>query len=410
MTDSRPMRIVYPVTWARPNREASQAQSVATAAALARRGHQATLLLPQGPDDPSLTAADFRDWFGVEGDFRVLQRRSRWAGDALHRTVPWLWQVYRDPALRGADLLYSRTPVVAAIGGLAPVPFAADHYRPWPDVYPVVRPWLRRNVRRRDCLGLILHSHYAAAAYRRAGLPEDKLLVAHNGYDPPGERPERTAARTRLGLPAGRPIALYAGRINPAKGLEAVLALADRRPEVLFALVGSEGDGEIERAAARHANVRVAPWAEPAALPAWLAAADVLLIPPSRAPLERFGSCVLPIKLFAYLAAGRPILAPVAPDTAELLDHASNAWLVPPDDPEAAAEGLDRLLADGALASRLSANALRLSQNLTWDRRAATVERFLRERLAQRSLNSSTFSPINPASTGAAQAPSTEGT
>ncbi len=404
------MRIVYPVTWTRPNRDASQAQSVSTAAALARRGHEVTLLLPQGRADAALTAADLRNWFGVHGDFRVLQRPSRWAGDTVHRTFLWLWQVFRDPALRGADLLYARIPAVAAIGGQAPIPFAADHYRPWPDVYPVVRPWLRHNVRQRDCLGLILHSRYAAEAYRRARLPDEKLLVAHNGYDPPGEPPDKAAARRLLGLPADRAIALYAGRINAAKGLDTLLALADRRPEVLFVLVGSEGEGEIERVAAARPNVRVAPWAEPAALPAWLAAADVLLIPPSRAPLERFGTCVLPLKLYAYLAAGRPILAPVAPDTAELLQHGANAWLVPPDDPDTAAEGLDRLLGDATLACGLAGNALRLSEGLTWDRRGEKIEGFLRERLSQRSLNSSTLSPISPTSTGAAQAPSTEGT
>jgi len=119
---------------------------------------------------------------------------------------------------------------------------------------------------------------------------------------------------------------------------------------------------------------------------------------------------VLPLKLYAYLAAGRPILAPTAPDTAELLEHGSTGWLVPPDNSDAAVEGLDRLLGDSALADRLVANALRLSEGLTWDRRGEKIEHFLRERLAQRSLNSSTLSPISPASTGAAQAPSTEGT
>jgi glycosyltransferase involved in cell wall biosynthesis len=404
------MRIVYPVTWARLSREASQAQSVATAAALARRGHEVTLLLPQARGDPGLTAADMREWFAIEGDFRVRQRPSRWAGDALHRTVLWLAQAYRDPTARSSDLLYSRTPVIAAIGGLAPVPWAADHYRPWPEDNPRVRPSLRRNVRQPDCLGLILHSQYATEAYRRAGVAEDKLLVAHNGFDPPGERPSKVAARAELDLPVDRPIALYAGRVNAAKGLDTVLTLAARRPEVLFVLVGSEGDGEIERATAQRSNVRAVPWADPITLPLWLAAADILMIPPSRAPLEKFGNCVLPIKLYAYLAAGRPILAPIAPDTAELLEHGANAWLVTPDDPEAAAEGLDRLIGDRDLAARLSASALRLSESFTWDRRGEKVAQFLQARLAQRSLNSRTLSPTSVASTGAAQAPSTEGT
>ena len=325
----RSMRIVYPMLWARPGRKACQAQSMATVAALSRRGHELTVLLPRGAGDPGLTAADLREWFDLAGDFAVGQRPSSWAGESLARTLPWLRQVFSAPPVRGADLLYSRIPAMFAIGGMSPIPFATDHYRPWPDVYPAITPLIRRTARHRDCLGLVLHSEYAARSYRRAGVPEDRIAVAHNGFDPPATTPDKAAARAALGLPADRPIAVYAGRINATKGLDTVLALAERRPQVLFVLVGSEGEGEIERAGAPLANVRIEPWAKPAALPAWLAAADVLLIPPSREPLDRFGNCVLPIKLFAYLAAGRPILAPAAPDTAELLEHGANAWLVP---------------------------------------------------------------------------------
>jgi glycosyltransferase involved in cell wall biosynthesis len=156
--------------------------------------------------------------------------------------------------------------------------------------------------------------------------------------------------------------------------------MADLRPETLFLLVGSEGDGYVERAAARKPNVRILPWQAPDALPPFLYAADVLVIPPSRAPLDR-GNCVLPIKTFAYLAAGRPILAPRAPDTAELLKHEHNALLVPPGDSEAAAGALDRLLHEAHLADRLAANALALANGLTWDVRARRIAAFLEDRL-----------------------------
>jgi glycosyltransferase involved in cell wall biosynthesis len=319
----------------------------------------------------------------------VVQRPSRWAGEKLYRTLLWLRQVFADPETYDADVLYSRIPAMLAVGTRSPVPFATDHYRPWPDELPAIRPLVRRTARSRDCLGLVLHSHYAADAYRRAGVPPERLLVAHNGFDPPGERLGQSEARARLGLPGDRPIALYAGRVNAQKGLDTLLALADRRPEVLFVLVGSEGHGEIEQAAARRGNVRVERWVLPGGLPAWLFAADVLIVPPSRAPLERFGTCVLPIKLFAYLAAGRPILAPEAPDTAELLTHGETAWLVPPDSPDIAAEALDRLLGDRALASHLADNALSLSGQLTWDRRADAIAAFLQARLAERAVGSS---------------------
>lgn len=301
------------------------------------------------------------------------------------------------------------------MGQFAPLPFAIDHYRPWPDDLPAIRPLVRRTAGNRRCLGLVIHSDFAAGAYRRTGVDEAQILVAHNGANATGASLDKSEARKLLGLPADRPIAVYAGRINGEKGLDQILDLAAMRPEVLFLLVGSEGDGPIEREAAGRDNVRILPWAEPASLPAWLQAADVLLIPPSRAPLQRFRNCVLPMKLFAYLAAGRPILAPDSPDTAELLMDEENALLVAPECPEAAATALDRLLAEPGLGARLGARAQKLSKDLTWDRRAEKISAFLEARLCaaanpvQRSLYNSTVRPISAAMTGAAQAPTAAG-
>jgi glycosyltransferase involved in cell wall biosynthesis len=376
------MRLLYPLMWSRPDRKACREQSVNTVAALARRGVEATLLMPRGPDDPALTPQDLRDYFGVEGDFRLVQRESRWAGEALVRTLFWLRQVFRDPEIARTNLIYSRIPAMLGMGGRSPLPFAVDHYRPWPDDLPVIRPLLRRTARDPKCLGIVLHSAFAAGAYERAGVPAEKLLVAHNGAEPRRMGPplDKDAARAALGLDPDRFTAVYAGRVNAQKGLDALLALADLRPEALFLFVGSEGEGPIEAEARSRGNVRIVPWQGPADLPAWLHAADVLLIPPSSAPLEQFRNCVLPLKLFAYLAAGRPILAPQAPDTAELLTDGENALLVPPGDPGAAAAALDRLRAP-ALAARLGAAAYARSADLTWDKRAEKIEAFLKARL-----------------------------
>jgi glycosyltransferase involved in cell wall biosynthesis len=377
------MRLLYPLMWSRPDRKACREQTMNSVAALARRGVEVTLLMPRGPGDPVLTAEELGDYFGVEGDFGLVQRESRWAGEAMIRTLFWLRQVFRDPEIGRADLLYSRIPAMLGMGGRAPIPFAVDHYRPWPDELPAIRPLLRRTARGARCLGIVLHSAYAAAAYERAGVPAEKLLVAHNGAEPRRMGPpmEKREARARLGLDPDRFTAVYAGRMNAQKGLETILSLADARPDTLFLLVGSEGEGPVEAEARRRGNVRIVPWQAPAALPAWLRAADVLLIPPSRAPLEQYRNCVLPLKLFAYLAAGRPILAPRAPDTAELLSDGDNALLVPPGDPAAAAAALDRLRAP-ALAARLGAAAYARSTELTWDARAEKIEAFLRARLS----------------------------
>lgn len=406
------MRIVYPLLWSRPNRRACSEQSMNTIAALARQGHDMTLLMPRGASDPEVTADDLRAYFDVEGEFRVVQRPSRWTGESLARSLMWLRQVRREPVLRGADLLYSRIPAMLALGRLSPLPFVSDHYRPWPDDLPAIRPLIRRTARHHRSLGIVTHSHFAAESYRRIGVAPEHLLVAHNGAEPRrrGRAVTKAEARSRLGLPAGRPIAAYAGRLNTLKGLDQILALASLHPNTLFLLIGSEGDGPVEREAAAHPNVHVVGWQAPAELPVWLSAADLLLIPPSRAPLEKHRNCVLPLKLFAYLAAGRPILAPIAPDTAELLRDGENALLVPPDEPAAAAAALDHILGDPALANRLAANARLGSQTLTWDARAERIGAFLDARLdAQRSQYRSTVAPPRSATTGAVHAPTTAG-
>jgi len=77
------MRLIYPLMWARPDRKADREQSIATAAALARSGVEVTLVLPRGEGDPALDADALRAWFDVEGDFRLVQRPSRWQGEAL---------------------------------------------------------------------------------------------------------------------------------------------------------------------------------------------------------------------------------------------------------------------------------------------------------------------------------------
>lgn len=388
------MRLIYPVLWPRLGRDASQEQSVKTAAALTRRDVEVTLILPQGARDPKLSARDVRSYFAVEGDFQIVQVRTPWAGPNLVSSCLWLLQLFRSDELGSADLLYSRVPAMIGAGQICPIPFATEQYRPWPDQWPFLRRHVRRTAAHRRCLGYILHSDFAAESYRRAGVPEGRLLVAHNGADcrtPPADGVtvtsdshfDRAVARERLGLPAGAAIAVYAGRVNERKGLDQILALADLRPQTLFLLVGSEREGPIEAEARRRSNVRIVAWQEPMRLPLYLAAADILLIPASSEPLERFGSSVLPMKTFAYLAAARPILAPRSPDLADVLVDGRNALLVGPGRPAEAAAALDRILGDPALAKHLGEGAAETAMGLGWDARATRIAGFLRRRLAE---------------------------
>lgn len=374
------MRILYAFDDRIPSPKADREQLVSTAAALSRLGPRVTLLLPRLA--PIAGPEEILRYYGVRGRLEVV----RYASFGRPRALQKPWAAARSAFSRhaaGADLVYTRNLPIAFAAAAGGHRVAFDHYRPWPDQYPALGPALRRLMRSPRFVGAILHSRLARRSYARIGVPEDRLLVAHNGYEPDRLRPvlARLEARTLLGLPSDRPIVVYTGRVEGEKGLGIVLEMARRRPEVLFVLVGGGRDAAFEAEAERVANVSRVPWQPYDRVARYLYAADVLLSPPSVAPLVEHGNTVLPLKLFTYLGAGRAVLAPRAADTEEILEDGRNARLVPPGEVAAAAAALDELLADGELRARLERGARRSAEGLTWDARARRIHGFLLERL-----------------------------
>jgi glycosyltransferase involved in cell wall biosynthesis len=312
------------------------------------------------------------------------------AGQLTHMPIVQAWAPLRPAALRHfcsgltlvfrsafhkADVVYTRNLWVAWMAVTFGARVVFDHYRPWPAQIPPLQPLLYRLFCHSRFLANICHSEYTRQKYMAIGVPPAKLFCVHNGFDPNrfAAPVEVAAAKAALGIPVSQKTAVYTGRINHKKGLGLVLRAAAALPDILFILVGSYGDGPIEQQAQGLPNVRIVEWQTAATLGRYVFAADVLLIPPSLEPLAEFGSTVLPLKLFFYLGAARPILAGATPDVAEVLQHDRNAWLCPPDDLDALITGLRQLTADAALANRLAAAAKIDSQTLTWDSRADKI-------------------------------------
>jgi glycosyltransferase involved in cell wall biosynthesis len=302
-------------------------------------------MVPQARAGSSLTHDELCHYYQVEGPFRVLEvpalsGRFRPLQKAAHSA-----QAARVPG--AFDVWYTRNLSSVAAGLAAGHRVVYEHFRPWPDQYPPLEPLLRGMMRHPKFLGAILHSAYARDSFRRIGVPEQKLTVVCNGFDPAKMEPrlDKAEARSAVGLPLDAKVVVYAGHVNARKGLDVLLDIAAECPHVLFVLVGSHGEGPIEKAARALANVRVVEWQRFDRTIVYLYAADVLVIPPSLSPLTQHGTTVLPMKLFTYLATGRVILGPRAADTATLLDD-SNAVLVAPGDARLAAKALLALLAD----------------------------------------------------------------
>lgn len=376
------MHVRYVYDQLLPSRDTDTEQVLSTVSALGRRGVDVTLAIPQLPQAPLVDAQALRAYYQVKGPFTV-DHSPALTGVArpIQKTAHGLRATRAE---YHADLVYTRNLHAVAFALWFGQRVVFEHFRPWADQHPAIEPALFWMFRHPNFLGAVLHSRHVRESYLRVGLSPDGVLIAYNGYEPERMEPRLTAAEARgmLNLPAEAPLVVYAGRVHEKKGLSTVLDLARRVPEATFVLVGSEGEGRIEREARSLANVIVRPWQRFDATIRYLYASDVLLIPPTLEPLTKHGNTVLPMKLFQYLASGRPILAPAAPDTAELLVQDRTAVLVPPGEPDRHATALRALLADPERGRRIAAFAVAQAATLTWDARAERIERFLSERLA----------------------------
>ena len=285
---------------------------------------------------------------------------------------------------READLVYTRNLWVAWIALLFGQRVMFDHYRPWPDQIPPLRPWIRWIFCHRRFLGSISHSEYTRGKYLELQIPAEKLYCVHNAFDPQrlGAHIPLDVSKQHIGVEGGIKTVVYTGRINHKKGLELVLEAAKRLPDHLFLLVGASGSSTIETAARGIGNVRIVPWQQPDGLARYIFAADVLLIPPSVKPLAEFGSTVIPLKLYLYMGSGRPILAGDISDVREILEDGRNALLSRPDSVDALVAGIVALTSDESLARRLGAASLEDSRHFTWEARAAKIAAIVASRLA----------------------------
>ena len=235
------------------------------------------------------------------------------------------------------------------------------------------------------------------------GVPPEKITVIYPGYRPPELLPRAEDienVRLRYGLTT--PYFLYVGTIQPRKNL---IRLMDAFARVLdvplttrsghslplpvhLALAGKPGwlaEEILERARKPdlRQRVRLLGYVPDADLPALMAGAVALVFP---SLYEGFGFPVLEAQ-----ALGVPVLTSTTSSLPEVAGDA--AHLVPPQDTDAIADGMRRLLDDPILRQRLA------------DKGRANVQRFSWQQTATRILDILETAGRNPASTRSQSSP-----
>lgn len=202
----------------------------------------------------------------------------------------------------------------------------------------------------------------------------------YSGTLPQASPAEAAALRRGLGVPDGRPVVLYSGTFEPYQGLpellDAIPRVRTEVPDAAFVLVGAlESDGTTvtrgHAALVREGALRVVKRQPRERIPAFLAMADVVVSP------RAYGDN-LPLKIFDYLAAGRPIVATDIPAHRAALDE-ERALFTGNAAPELA-RGIVTLLRDRGLAGRLAAaGRAHAEERLGWYSFVRSVDELYRE-------------------------------
>ncbi|HEY9015333.1 MAG TPA: glycosyltransferase, partial [Gemmatimonadales bacterium] len=185
----------------------------------------------------------------------------------------------------------------------------------------------------------------------------------------PAARGDAERLRRRLAIPLDRPVVLYGGTFESYQGLgqliEAIPAVRAVVPDATFVLVGAEnGTGAAVRAQGaeliQSGALQVIDRLPRHEMLGYLGLADVVVSPRS------YGGN-LPLKVFDYLAAGRPIVATDIPTHRTVLNE-DRAVLVAPQSRELA-RGILSLLLDPERADRLARAGRRYAEeHLGWAR------------------------------------------
>ena len=208
-----------------------------------------------------------------------------------------------------------------------------------------------------------------------AGIPSDKIHVIYNGVgnDFLAER-DGGKIRARYGL-EGKVVLGFAGFVRDWHGLHRAVNFIAKmdRPELHLLLVGDGPAREGLEALAKDRGVErqltVTGVVQRDAAPDHMAAFNIALQPAATAYAS-------PLKLFEYMALGKPILAPDQPNIREILTHGEDGFLFEGAAPDAFDKGLAELIENVDLRMRLGAGACATldRREFTWDANARRVE------------------------------------
>lgn len=215
--------------------------------------------------------------------------------------------------------------------------------------------------------------------------PVDNITIIPCGFNPTEFYPiNQKLARTILGLPLEEKIILQLGRMVPRKGVDNVVKaleqLKNAEYPVRLVIVGGESEepdpalcpelGRLQQLAEEAGVLNAVTFTgrkNRDVLKYYYSAADLFITTPWYEP---FG--ITPLEA---MACGTPVIGSNVGGIKYSVEDSRTGFLVPPNDPEALAGKINRLLTDESLLKKMKFNAIkRVNTLFTWSNVAKMVE------------------------------------
>ena len=376
------MKIACITTSIVPSKSANSIQAMKVVQALKQSGQDVRLWVPEFESSDWGTIADV---YGLTTEFDVIWlpfspmlKQYDFAIKAVSAAMRW-----------GADVIYTWALQAAVIGRLKGRMTVMEFHD-----FPMGRngPLLFKLYKSFKGRKLTLCTTRALAEgmeeLYRMRFQEDELQIAPNGTET--ERyaglPIPEKARKELDLKDGFSVG-YSGHFYPGRGMELLTEIARLLPDVNFFWMGGRQEDikpwQEKLAEQSIHNVTITGFIPNSRLPLYQAAADVLVMPYGKKISGSSGGdisrVINPMKMFDYLAAGRPIIASEVPVFDEILTN-ETAIFCEPENEQDWVKAIKDLQGHPEKRAQMGASAKASAENYTWRNRARiTLEKLKRQ-------------------------------
>ncbi len=331
------MKLLYIANIRLPTEKAHGVQIMKMCEAFANEGVSVELVVPTRKtsirEDPFM-------YYNVKNNFTVTRLPTvdtvSWGRIGFWlQTISFMVYALQYIRISSVDILYSRDPALFFFSN-----FKSIQKKVW-EVHTKPTARILEKIKRLP-ITIVSISEGLKNVFVRAGIPENRIIVAHDAVDLEAfeHLPEKQQLRKELHLPLSKKLIAYVGKyktMGESKGVEDIIVAVGKvhveDPNTALLIVGlnSNEHSEVEHLVEKNGlqgNAYILGHVSQARIPHYLKAADILVM--NYPNTEHYAHFMSPLKLFEYMASGVPIIASDLPSVREILDDDS-ALLIHPD-------------------------------------------------------------------------------